>query len=85
MVSKVLRGEGWEVGGDQGRDRTGVNGRYVGYVATRDGDYCDALTKKHPTESTLLLLVETTGAMCASLVRLIRGIGTQARPRESRH
>ena len=59
-----------------------MNGRYVGYVATsRDGDYCDALTKKHPTESTLLLLVETTGAMCASLVRLIRGIGTQARER----
>ena len=49
-----------------------------GYVAARDGDYCDALAKKHPT---LLLLVETTGAMCASLVRLIRGIGTQARER----
>ena len=49
-----------------------------GYVAARDGDYSDAQTKKHPT---LLLLVETTGAMCASLVRLIRGIGTQARER----
>ena len=29
MVSKVLRGEGWEVGGDQGRDRMGVNVKYA--------------------------------------------------------
>ena len=48
----------------------------AGYVAPRDGAYRDALAKKHPT---WLLLVETTGAMSPSLVRLIAGLAKESR------
>ena len=51
-----------------------------GYVAARDGDYRDALTKKHPT---LLLLVETTGAMSPSLTRLIAGLARESREKSA--
>ena len=48
----------------------------AGYVAARDGDYRDAITKKHPTH---LLLVETTGALSPSLARIIERLAAQSR------
>ena len=48
----------------------------AGYVAARDGDYRDAIAKKHPTH---LLLVETTGALSPSLARIIERLAAQSR------
>ena len=48
----------------------------AGYVAARDGDYRDAVAKKHPTH---LLLVETTGAPSPPLARLIERLAAQSR------
>ena len=46
------------------------------YVAARDGDYRDAIAKKHPTH---LLLVETTGALSPSLARIVERLAAQSR------
>ena len=48
----------------------------AGYVAARDGDYRDAIAKKHPTH---LLLVETTGALSPSLTSLAGRLAAQSR------
>ena len=48
----------------------------AGYVAARDGDYRDAIAKKHPTH---LLLVETTGALSPSLASLAWRLAAQSR------
>ena len=50
--------------------------RSAGYVAARDGDYRDAIAKKHPTH---LLLVETTGALSPSLAGLAWRLAAQSR------
>ena len=48
----------------------------AGYVAVRDGNYRDAIAKKHPTH---LLLVETTGALSPPLARIIERLAAQSR------
>ena len=41
----------------------------AGHVPSRDGDYADALRRRHRV---LLLATETTGAVCPDLLRLLR-------------
>ena len=41
----------------------------AGHVSSRDGDYADALRRRHRV---LLLATETTGAVCPDLLRLLR-------------
>ena len=45
-------------------------------MAARDGDYRDAIAKKHPTH---LLLVEMTGALSPFLARIIERLAAQSR------
>jgi hypothetical protein len=48
----------------------------VGRVAAHDGDYADALPKKHPVA---LLVAETTGALSKRFVRWLKALHTAAR------
>ena len=48
----------------------------VGFVAAKDGQYRDAIQKKH---CVLLLVTEPTGAISASLMGVLRGLGAQAK------
>lgn len=48
----------------------------TGHVSSRDGDYADALRRRHRV---LLLATETTGAVCPDLHRLLRHHATLAR------
>ena len=63
--------------GDGPLDRT----TGVGRVAAHDGDYADALSKKHPVT---LLVAESTGALSKRFVRWLKALHSAARRPGSR-